>query len=86
MSQSAPRKRSGAVPFRNFKPAKRLATQYEEVTVHTQWDPGNYAAKASSHRGFATTNLSAPKDRLTQRRPPWPSRFVSTSPNKFWSI
>lgn len=29
--------------FRYFKPAKRRATQYEEVTLHTQWSPKNYA-------------------------------------------
>lgn len=29
--------------FRYIKPAKRRATQYEEITLHTQWDPKNFA-------------------------------------------
>lgn len=29
--------------FRYIQPAKRRATQYEEVTLHTQWDPKNFA-------------------------------------------
>jgi len=33
-------KKSG---FVYIKPAKRKATQYEEITLHTQWDPRNFA-------------------------------------------
>ncbi len=36
--------RSKIIPFRYFEPAKRRATQYEEVTLHSQWDPKNFAA------------------------------------------
>lgn len=31
--------------FTYVKPAKRRATQYEEITLHTQWDPANFAAQ-----------------------------------------
>ncbi len=39
------RKRGSQPHFRYFEPAKKRASQYEEVTVHTQWDPKNYAAQ-----------------------------------------
>ena len=31
--------------FLYVKPAKKRATQYEEITLHTQWDPKNFAAQ-----------------------------------------
>jgi Methane/Phenol/Alkene Hydroxylase len=34
-----------ASAFQYIKPAKRRATQYEEITLHTQWDPKNFAAQ-----------------------------------------
>tara|TARA_B100000446_G_scaffold5081_2_gene4814 strand:+ start:31449 stop:32468 length:1020 start_codon:yes stop_codon:yes gene_type:complete len=34
-----------ASSFSYIKPAKRRATQYEEITLHTQWDPKNFAAQ-----------------------------------------
>ncbi len=37
------RARSVPPQFRYFKPAGARATQYEEVTLHSQWDPKNYA-------------------------------------------
>ncbi len=43
-------RRGGPVPFRYFEPAKRRATQYEEVTVHVQWAPENYAAQGWFNR------------------------------------
>jgi hypothetical protein len=33
------------VQFRYLKPAGRRPTQYEEVTLHTQWSPRNFAAQ-----------------------------------------
>ena len=50
MGGAAVRRRRGAVPFRYFQPAKRRATQYEEVTLHAQWHPGNYAAQGWFNR------------------------------------
>ncbi len=50
MSSNAARKRRGPVPFRYFEPAKRRATQYEEVTVHLQWEPENFAAQGWFNR------------------------------------
>lgn len=49
MNQPTARRR-GPVPFRYFKPQKRRATQYEEVTLHTQWDPGNFATQGWFNR------------------------------------
>ena len=43
MNSTPPQARSKIIPFRYFEPAKRRATQYEEVTMHVQWDPKNYA-------------------------------------------
>lgn len=31
--------------FTYVKPAKKRATQYEEITLHTQWDPKNFAVQ-----------------------------------------
>ncbi len=45
MSNAPIRARGKVVPFRYFQPAKRRATQYEEVTMHVQWDPKNYASQ-----------------------------------------
>jgi hypothetical protein len=38
-----PQRKTTAVDFRYVRPAKRRPTQYEEVTVHTQWSPKNFA-------------------------------------------
>lgn len=48
MSQSPAR--SKVIPFRYFEPAKRRATQYEEVTLHSQWDPKNFAVQGWFNR------------------------------------
>ena len=45
MSDTPTRTRGKVIPFRYFDPAKRRATQYEEVTMHVQWDPKNYASQ-----------------------------------------
>ncbi|MEW6105543.1 MAG: monooxygenase [Bacillota bacterium] len=42
MHTTTQRKPAGA-DFRYLRPAKRRPTQYEEVTLHTQWDPKNFA-------------------------------------------
>ena len=42
--------RSKIIPFRYFEPAKRRATQYEEVTLHSQWDPKNFAVQGWFNR------------------------------------
>lgn len=54
MAKSPERIRGKVIPFRYFEPAKRRATQYEEVTLHVQWDPKNYASQGwfnRDHRG-----------------------------------
>lgn len=38
-----PRKRGQTINLRYVVPAGRKPTQYEEVTLHTQWDPKNFA-------------------------------------------
>ena len=50
MSAKRTRKRGGPVPIRYFEPAGRRATQYEEVTVHLQWAPENFAAQGWFNR------------------------------------
>ncbi len=45
MSDTSTRTRGKVIPFRYFEPAKRRATQYEEVTMHVQWDPKNFASQ-----------------------------------------
>ena len=42
---SSSHRRAPSVDFRYLKPAGRRATQYEEVTLHTQWSPRNFAAQ-----------------------------------------
>lgn len=34
-----------ASSFNYIKPAKKRASQYEEITLHTQWDPKNFAVQ-----------------------------------------
>lgn len=42
--------RNKNIPFTYLKPEKRRATQYEEVTLHVQWDPKNFAAQGWFNR------------------------------------
>lgn len=42
--------RNKLIPFTYLKPEKRRATQYEEVTVHVQWDPKNFAVQGWFNR------------------------------------
>lgn len=42
--------RSKVVSLRYLEPAKRRATQYEEVTLHAQWDPQNFATQGWFNR------------------------------------
>lgn len=44
MSRSVVSSRKASA-FRYIKPAKRRASQYEEITLHTQWDPKNFASQ-----------------------------------------
>ncbi len=50
MNSDSLQPRSKVVPLRYFEPAKRRATQYEEVTLHTQWDPQNFASQGWFNR------------------------------------
>lgn len=40
---ATPQKPVKGINFRYVTPAKRRPSQYEEVTLHTQWDPKNFA-------------------------------------------
>jgi hypothetical protein len=71
MTQSAPRTRGKIVPFRYLKPAKRRATQYEEVTVHIQWDPKNYAAQ-----GWFNRDING--------KPPWDDNSTVLKADDWW--
>jgi Methane/Phenol/Toluene Hydroxylase len=42
--------RSKFIPFTYLKPEKRRATQYEELTLHVQWDPKNFAMQGWFNR------------------------------------
>jgi hypothetical protein len=70
MSQAPPR--SKFVPFRYFEPAKRRATQYEEVTLHSQWDPGNFAAQGWFNRD-------------QDGRAPWDARSTRLRAQDWWA-
>lgn len=59
-------------PFRYFTPAKRRATQYEEVTLHVQWDPANYA-----HQGWF--------NRDSRKRPPWTAASTLVRARDWWA-
>lgn len=50
MTTPAPDTRNRVIPFTYFTPEKRRATQYEEVTMHMQWDPKNYAMQGWFNR------------------------------------
>lgn len=50
MTDSPRATRGKVVPFRYLEPAKRRASQYEEVTVHVQWDPKNFATQGWFNR------------------------------------
>ncbi len=62
MSQAPSRHK--IIPFRYFEPAKRRATQYEEVTLHSQWDPKNFAVQGWFNRD---SNGRAPWDESSTR-------------------
>lgn len=50
MADTPTQTRGKVIPFRYFDPAKRRASQYEEVTMHVQWDPKNYASQGWFNR------------------------------------
>ena len=72
MADTAHRARGTVVPFRYFEPAKRRATQYEEVTLHVQWDPKNYAAQ-----GWFNRDING--------RPAWDERSTSLKATDWWA-
>jgi len=59
-------------PFRYFEPVKRRATQYEEVTMHVQWDPKNYAIQG-------WFNLDA------NGRPTWDDQSTALTATDWWA-
>lgn len=70
MSATTERAARKAVSFTYIKPAKRRATQYEEITLHTQWDPKNFAAQG----WFNYDNQGRPiwnEDSTLLRSPDW---------------
>ncbi|MGE0371028.1 MAG: hypothetical protein AB7Q01_03980 [Gammaproteobacteria bacterium] len=63
--------RGKVVPFRYLEPAKRRATQYEEVTLHVQWDPKNYATQ-----GWFNRDCSG--------RPSWDENSTALKADDWW--
>ena len=80
MASTTTRKRGGPVAFRYFEPAKRRASQYEEVTVHTQWDPENFATQGWFNRD-AQGRGSWSDDSTALRAENW---WVYRDPNQEW--
>ncbi|MGH7961598.1 MAG: aromatic/alkene monooxygenase hydroxylase subunit beta [Candidatus Binatia bacterium] len=70
--ESTRQKKPAAADFRYFRPAKRRPTQYEEVTVHTQWDPKNYAAQ-----GWFSSSSDG--------RPPWDENSTRLRASDWWA-
>lgn len=80
MVDTADRPRTKAVPFRYFEPAKRRATQYEEVTVHVQWDPKNYAVQGWFNRDINGCPAWNERSTALKARDWWAYR----DPNEEW--
>src|SRR5947208_3062545 len=68
---STGQKKPPTIDFRYLKPAKRRPTQYEEVTLHTQWDPKNFA-----RQGWFSPSSSG--------RPPWDENSTRLRANDWW--
>ncbi|MGE0487546.1 MAG: hypothetical protein AB7Q81_25610 [Gammaproteobacteria bacterium] len=71
MNSSLPT-RNKVIPFRYFEPAKRRATQYEEVTMHVQWDPKNFA-----FQGWFNRDING--------RPTWTEQSTLLKANDWWA-
>lgn len=66
--------------FRYFKPAGRRPTQYEEVTLHTQWSPRNFATQG----WFSPSSSGRPmwsEDSTLLRAADW---WSYRDPAQFW--
>ena len=59
------------VDCRYLKPGKRRPTQYEEVTVHTQWSPKNFAAQ-----GWFSPSSTG--------KPPWDENSTRLHATDWW--
>ncbi|MDA0823786.1 MAG: hypothetical protein O3C28_15410 [Proteobacteria bacterium] len=70
MSQTPTRRK--VVPLRYVEPAKRRATQYEEVTLHSQWDPKNFAIQGWFNRDI-------------HGRPPWDEHSTALKATEWWA-
>lgn len=62
------------IAFRYFTPAKRRATQYEEVTLHIQWAPQNYATQGYFNRDVHNNPSWYPESTLLQAGDWWAYR------------
>ncbi|WP_281783323.1 hypothetical protein [Sinimarinibacterium flocculans] len=60
--------------FRYFTPAKRRATQYEEVTLHIQWAPQNYATQGYFNRDIRNNPSWYPESTRLKARDWWAYR------------
>src|SRR5579859_5110814 len=65
-------RRAPSVDFSYFKPAGRRPTQYEEVTLHTQWSPKNFATQ-----GWFSPSSSG--------RPMWSEDSTLLRANDWWA-
>jgi hypothetical protein len=70
MSQATSRRKT--VSFRYVEPAKRRATQYEEVTLHSQWDPKNFAVQGWFNRDC-------------NGRGPWDEQSTALKAEQWWA-
>ena len=70
MATASPRRK--IIPFRYVEPAKRRATQYEEVTLHSQWDPKNFATQ-----GWFNRDING--------RPPWDEASTALKAEQWWA-
>ena len=77
---SADAQANKSAPFRYFTPAKRRATQYEEVTLHVQWDPLNYAHQGWFNRAADGRPTWSPDSTRLRARDWWAYR----DPNEEW--
>lgn len=70
MESTAPKK-SATTDFRYITPAKRRPSQYEEVTLHTQWSPTNFAKQ-----GWFSPSSTG--------RPPWSEESTRLRATNWW--
>jgi hypothetical protein len=69
--ESVAQKKSANIDFRHVIPAKRRPSQYEEVTLYTQWSPKHFATQ-----GWFST--------ASNGRPPWSEDSTRLQASDWW--